>query len=126
MRGRRFARALKFVVLAVAFAALLAFVVSGLWNYVMPSVFGLHTIGYWQALALLVLTRILFGGFRRGFGGFGPGMGWRKRMMERWEEMTPEEREKFRAGMGAAFGKRCGPFAAPSGGAASPAAETKA
>ena len=34
-------------------------------------------------------------------------------MMERWAQMTPEEREKFRAGMGAAMGNRCGPFASP-------------
>ena len=79
----------------------------------MPPVLGLHAIGYWQALALLVLTRILFGGFRRGFGGFGPGMHWRQRMMERWAQMTPEEREKFRAGWAQRWGG-CGPFA-PSG-----------
>ena len=112
MRGRKIARVLKFVVLALVAAALMSFVVMRLWNWVMPPVFGLHEIGYWQALALLALTRILFGGFRRGFGGgFGPGMHWRRRMMERWAQMTPEEREKFRAGMAAGFGKRCGPFA---------------
>jgi hypothetical protein len=32
-------------------------------------------------------------------------MHWRRRMMERWAQMTPEEREKFRAGMSAAMGK---------------------
>jgi hypothetical protein len=111
MRGRRFARVLKFVVIALVAVAVLSFVVMRLWNWVVPPVFGLHAIGYWQALALLALTRILFGGFRRGFSGFGPGMHWRRRMMERWAQMTPEEREKFRAGMGAAMGKGCSPFA---------------
>lgn len=119
MRGHRIARVLKFVLFALVAAAVLGFVVMRLWNWVMPPIFGLHAIGYWQALALLVLTRILFGGLRRGFGGFGPGMHWRRRMMERWAQMTPEEREKFRAGMGAAMGKRCDPFA-------SPASESKA
>jgi hypothetical protein len=109
---------LKFVLIGLVVATLLGFVVMRLWNWVVPPVFGLHAIGYWQALALLVLTRILFGSFRRGFG-FGPGMHWRRRMMERWAQMTPEEREKFRAGMGAAMGKRCGPFV-------SPASESKA
>src|SRR5271154_2194374 len=114
MRGRRIGRVLKFLVIGVVAAAVFGFVVMRLWNWVMPPVLGLHAIGYWQALALLALTRILFGGFRRGFGGgFGPGMHWRRRMMERWEQMTPEEREKFRAGMAAGFGKRCGPFASP-------------
>lgn len=113
MRGRRIVRGLKFVLIALAAGLLFGFVVMRLWNWVVPPVFGLHTLGYAQALGLLVLTRILFGGFRRGVGGCGPGMHWRRRMMERWEQMTPEEREKFRAGMGAAFGKRCGPFGAP-------------
>jgi hypothetical protein len=104
---------LKFVLVALVAAAAISFVVMRLWNWAMPPIFGLHAIGYWQALALLALARILFGGFRRGFGGVGPGMYWRRRMMERWAQMTPEEREKFRAGIGAAVGGRCGPFAPP-------------
>jgi hypothetical protein len=36
-------------------------------------------------------------------------MYWRRRMMERWEKMTPEEREKFREGLRG----RCGQFGAP-------------
>jgi hypothetical protein len=35
-------------------------------------------------------------------------MFWRRRMMERWEQMTPEEREKFRESL-----KSCGPFGSP-------------
>jgi len=35
----------------------------------------------------------------RGGYGFHRGMHWRARMAERWQRMTPEEREKFRAGM---------------------------
>ena len=113
MRGRKIVRGVKCVLIALAAALFFGFVVMRLWNWVVPPVFGLHAIGYRHALGLLVLTRILFGGFRRGFGGCGPGMHWRRRMMERWEQMTPEEREKFRAGMGAAMGKGCGPFGAP-------------
>jgi len=48
------------------------------------------------------LSKILFGGFRGG-------PPWRHRMMERWAQMTPEEREKFRAGMRG----RCAPWGAP-------------
>ena len=125
MRGNRIARILKFLALAIVAVVALGWVVMHLWNWVVPPVFGLHAIGYGQALALLVLTRILFGGFRRGFGGFGPGMHWRRRMLERWEQMTPDEREKFRTGMSAAMGKRCGPFSGSSVSSAPPA-ETKA
>jgi hypothetical protein len=37
-------------------------------------------------------------------------MHWRGRMRDRWEKMTPEEREKFRESM---RGRRCGPFEPP-------------
>jgi hypothetical protein len=52
-------------------------------------------LGFWQALGLLLLSKILFGGFR-GAAGHG---GWRRRMHARWEQMTPEQREHFRAGL---------------------------
>jgi hypothetical protein len=85
-------------------AAIVAgFVVMALWNRLMPQLFGWHLISFWQALGLLVLARILFGGFR---GRPGAHFHWRQRMMERWEKMTPEERQKFREGM-----RHCGPFA---------------
>jgi len=106
MRARWIARILKFLAFAVVIATLLGYVVMRLWNRLLPPLFGWHLITFWQGLGLLVLSRILFGGFRRG-GGWGPGMGWRRRMIERWEQMTPEEREKFRSGMRG----RCGPFA---------------
>lgn len=72
-----------------------------LWNWLMPELFGLHTITYWQAVGLMALSWLLFGGLRGlGFHGSGVSRGsWRRRMWERWERMTPEERERFRHGM---------------------------
>jgi hypothetical protein len=99
---RRMFRGLKCVVMVLAIAALLSFVVMHLWNWLMPALFALHAITLWQALGLLVLSKILFGGFRGGRCG-GGGMRWKGRMMARWAEMTPEEREKMREGM-----KGCG------------------
>jgi hypothetical protein len=107
MRHNRFARIARFILFAVVAALALTFVAMTLWNWLMPPVFGLHVITFWQALGLLVLGKLLFGGFR---GHWGRGMHWRGRMMERWSQMTPEEREKFRAGMQG----RCGHFAPPS------------
>jgi len=79
-----------------------------LWNWLMPSLFGFHSITFWQAVGLMALSWILFGGWR-GFHGRGSGYRrhwqWRHRMRQRWEQMTPEEREKFREGM-----RGCGPF----------------
>jgi hypothetical protein len=104
MKTNRFVRILKFAVMALVFAILLGFVVMWLWNWLMPTLFGLHTIGYWQAVGLFFLSKLLFGGFRGGHGHYG--MHWRHRMMARWEQMTPEEREKFRESMRGC----CGPF----------------
>ena len=93
MKIHRVLRVLMFLPLVVLFIALFGLVVMGLWNWLMPSLFGLKSISYWQALGLFILAKILFGGFR---GAGGRGGHWRHRMKERWEKMTPEEREKFR------------------------------
>ena len=77
------------------------FVVMTLWNWLVPPIIGWHTIGFWQAIGLLILSKLLFGGFH---GRPGRGGHWKRRMQERMEHMTPEEREKFRQGMAG----RCG------------------
>jgi Ca2+/H+ antiporter, TMEM165/GDT1 family len=105
MKGRWILKGMKIALLVLLAAAVMSFVVMSLWNWLMPGLFALHRINFWQALGLLILGKILFGGFR---GPRGPHMHWRGRMMERWEKMTPEEREKFREGMKG----RCGPFGA--------------
>ena len=80
--------------------ALFVFVAGGivmlLWNWLLPPLFGWPQITFWQALGLLALSRILFGGF--GLRGSGRS-NFRRRMVERWEHMTPEERERFQQGM---------------------------
>ena len=96
MRKRWAIRVVRFAAIAVVAVTVFSFVVMNLWNWLVPPIFGWHTINFWQALGLLILSKILFGGFR---GGWGRGMHWRHRMMERWQQMTPEEREKFREGM---------------------------
>jgi hypothetical protein len=81
-------------------AALLGFIVMLLWNAVMPAIFvGSRSMDYPHALGLLVLSRILFGGFR-GRGGWH-----RRRRWRRWEAMTPEEREQFKktTGLGGCY-----------------------
>jgi hypothetical protein len=97
-------RALKIVPLVIIGVAAFGYVLMSLWNWLVPPIIGWKAIGYWQALGLFVLARVIFG-----FGGHGRHMHWRGRMAERWERMTPEEREKFREGMRA----RCGHHGAP-------------
>jgi hypothetical protein len=82
-----------------------SFVVMALWNWVMPATFGLPALTLGRAFALLVLSRLLLGGFS---GPMGRRMHWRHRMRERWEQMSLEERERFMKGME----HGCGRFAA--------------
>jgi hypothetical protein len=83
------------------FIGLGGLVVRELWNWLLPSLFSWPRITFWQALALLALCRILFGGL--GMHG-GPPSRVRRRMTERWDAMTPEERERFRQGVRGRFG----------------------
>src|SRR5262245_28572535 len=93
----------KWIVIApLALAGMLAFTALGgiavqlLWNWLAPALFDLPVITFWQALGLLVLSRLLFGGFGR------HGCGrpdFRRRLSERWGQMSPEERERFRHGL---------------------------
>jgi len=79
------------------FVAIGGAVVMLLWNWLMPALFGLPQVGFWQALGLLALSRILFGGFGgRGFRRSRIRRKIRRRMKERFAHMTPEERERFR------------------------------
>ena len=97
MRHHPMVRIFKFVLFAALAAAAFSFVVMSLWNWLMPAIFGLKTINYWQAFGLLILSWIFFGRFRGGH--HWHGRRWRRRMFERWERMTPEEREHFRQKM---------------------------
>ena len=91
----------------LAMLGMLLFIVIGgeivlqLWNWLLPQLFGWRPITFWQALGILLLCRILFGGFRL----HGSGRSnFRRRMQERCERMTPEERERFRQRIRERFG----------------------
>ena len=96
---RRVARGVKFLLMGpvvLMAIAIVGFLVMLLWNALTPSLFGWRAITFWQALGLLILCRILFGG---GWRRPPRGRGWRRRVVERYERMSPEEREMFRKGM---------------------------
>ncbi len=86
---------LGFLAMAAGFSA----IVMLLWNWLIPAIFGLITINFWQALGLLLLIRILFGGFGHGrkmmHGGMMHGMHKHNPIHEKWMKMTPEERKEF-------------------------------
>ena len=82
----------KFIPL-IALLAAAAAIVMLLWNALLPGLAGWSTVNYWQALGLLILCRLLFGGLHHGHplacrGG-------RHRLHEKWLLMSREERETF-------------------------------
>lgn len=86
-----------FPVIMIVMALVLGLMVMFLWNEVLTPVLHVQTLSYWQAVGLFILTRILFGSFRRGGDfrgrpGWGGGSPWRRK----WMNMTEEERAKFR------------------------------
>ena len=92
---RRFA--FGFPSMVIPFFFLGGLVVMLLWNAILPQVLGLSALNYWQATGILVLTRILFGGFTGGpfrshRGGFPP---W----ITRWDNMSEEEKMKLKEEM---------------------------
>lgn len=109
MRRFGYLRVLKFAAMGLVAITLVSFVVMTLWNAVVPAVFDLRPITFWQTVGLLILSKIFFGGFR---GRSGHAIHWRRRMWERWDQMSPEEREKFRQGMR----HRCGGSPSPEAG----------
>jgi Ca2+/H+ antiporter, TMEM165/GDT1 family len=100
MHARRIKKIVKVAMIAAMAATVFGFLVMSLWNWLAPAVFGLREITFWQALGMLILSKILFGGFHGR-----PGGGhWKHRMSGRWQQMSEEERAKFRQGMM----RRCG------------------
>jgi uncharacterized membrane protein len=84
-------------------------VVMHLWNWNLPALFGWRQITFWQALGLFALCRILFGDLGMRVRGSAHSNS-RRRVAERWEKMTPEEREKFRQSMRSGGGGQTTPL----------------
>ncbi len=76
----------------------ITFAVYWLWNNVLVAVVAVKAVSYWQAMGLLILSRILLGGFKVGLPGGRPNTGhvggppWR----EKWRQMSDEDRVKFK------------------------------
>ena len=84
-----------FALFIIAGIFILGAVVMLLWNAILPDVLGVAALNYWQALGLLALSRILFGGFKFGPRGNHRGFG-NPRFKERFMNMSREERVNFK------------------------------
>ncbi|MEK6780455.1 MAG: hypothetical protein AABY93_02040 [Bacteroidota bacterium] len=91
---------LMMVVIGVAIAFGFAIGTMYLWNWLVPALFAGPMINFWQTVGLLVLSKILFSGFGKG-GHWGSYRGgpWRPYWKEKWNTMTPEDRERFKQKM---------------------------
>jgi Ca2+/H+ antiporter, TMEM165/GDT1 family len=95
-------KGLMFLVIFAAAVFLFGWLVMALWNAILPAVIGVKAISFIQALGILVLSKILFGGFGGRHWRGSPQ--WKQKMKQRWDNMTPEEREQFKA----EWKNRCG------------------
>lgn len=86
----------RFWIAPMIIAALAAFgaLTMVLWNALMPALFNLPVITFWQALGLLILTRLLFSGLRP-FGHWHHNSPWKNELRNKLKNMTPEERKEF-------------------------------
>ena len=86
--AKKIAIGIAFFIAFVIFVVLGGFAVQLLWNWLLPDIFQLRRITVWEALGLLALSRILFGGFGRG-GGPRKHSGKRFRKRRSWWKPSP-------------------------------------
>lgn len=82
-----------FIPLGIAGLVAFGFATMYLWNWLMPAIFHLPEITFWQTIGLMVLSRLILG---MGCHGSHKREHFRSKMYDKWEKMTPEEREQFR------------------------------
>ena len=96
----RITRCLRISLWVVLGIGALGLAVMLLWNWLIPVLFvGTPQIGFWQALGILALSKILFGGFRGGGHEY-----WRERR-QRWAKMTPQERDQLKSHFSRCWGR---------------------
>jgi hypothetical protein len=86
------------IILPIALAAgifIFGSIVMYLWNAVLPDTLGVHNISFLQAVGILVLSKILFGGFPHGRG-HREFYIHKKELREKWMSLSPEEKERMR------------------------------
>lgn len=87
------------IVFGAALIALFGFITMYLWNWLMPKIFGLPTLTITETFGLLLLAKILFGFGGKGGNGAQHKWQWKHRMLNKFETMSPEDRERFKARM---------------------------
>ena len=94
-----------FLILGAAAFALFGWLLMTLWNLALVPAVGANLISFWQALGLLVLSRILVGGFGGGKKHAHKRGNWPSR--EKWMNMSQEEKETFKDEIKKRWSGRC-------------------
>ena len=84
-----------FAPLAILSLALFSWVTMLLWNVLMPEIFNFSLINFWQALGLLVLARLLFGGWHRPWRSHWTQPQMNHELRNKIKNMSPEEKKEF-------------------------------
>lgn len=94
MKYRKF-KFIPFMILGIFFFGLL---VMALWNWLIPAIFSGPEVTYFQAIGLFALAKILTGFPHRHHHGMHHGgrSYWKSRFSEKWSNMSPEEKKKYR------------------------------
>ena len=87
----RYKRFIYFIPLFILGFFLIGSLVQLLWNNVLVPVLHVGTVSFWQAMGILLLSKILFSSF----GGRSDRQGYRKQKLL-WQQLTPEQKETFR------------------------------
>ncbi len=107
---KKWMKKIPLVIGAVALgAAAFSGVVMLLWNATLTPVLHISAISIWQAAGILLLSKILFSGFRgrRGMGGYHK----RKMMQMKWQTLTDEQKQQFQGRMHGCCGYNTAPQA---------------
>ena len=97
--GKKVGKIIAYIFLGILLVALFGWVTQYLWNWLMPKIFGLPTLSLIETFGLLLLSKILFGFGGKGGGGDKHKWQWKQRMFSKFENMSPDERERFKTRM---------------------------
>lgn len=109
MKKHKGFRIIAMIFIAAGIIALIALVVMLLWNWLIPSIFiGGPVITYWQALGLMILSKILFGGLKPPKPPFAREKEemWKQKFREKWDCMDPKKKNKIKEHFSSKFHKK--------------------
>lgn len=99
-KGQFIGKCVAWCVMAIVFIFAIGWITMILWNWLVPELFNGPIISYWQAMGLLLLSKILTWGFSKGYHYRRDNTPyWKKRFTDKFASLEPSEREAFKQKM---------------------------